>query len=67
MSGTLITELEEGNTKGAVQPAPVPNHQSGHGPAAFGSREEEPKRILKTTLLEQINFSAFITHFHPLV
>lgn len=51
MSGTLITELEEANANRTVQPAPVSYHHSGHGPDAFGSREEEPKRILKITLL----------------
>lgn len=51
MSGTFITELEEGNARGAVQSVPVSFHQSGHSPAAFGSGEEEPKRILKITLL----------------
>lgn len=43
--------MEEGNAKGALQPVPVPSHQSGHAPAAFGSREEEPKMNLKITLL----------------
>lgn len=41
MSGTLITELEEGNAKGAC------SCSSGHGPAALGSREKDPKEDFK--------------------
>lgn len=48
MSGTLITELEEGNAKGAVQPVPATTVMV---QLHLAQERKIQKRILKITLL----------------